>query len=67
MAINLRTSDRHPQPLRIRTRRAPLCYAREATSDGVEHIEGPSSGALVVLTAMTCAALLCAAYSGLGF
>jgi hypothetical protein len=67
MTINSRISDRHPQPLRTRSRRAPLCYARAATSDGIEQIQKQSGGLLVVLGAMTCAAVFFAAYSGWGF
>jgi hypothetical protein len=53
--------------LRVRARSAPLCYSRQAQSDGIEQARPDtlSSAALTVLGVATCAAAFLMGWLGL--
>jgi hypothetical protein len=66
MPDNESSPDRTLAHLRVRTRAAPLCYARQQTPDQVDSlsIDEKGSGVLLVLGALTCAAVFLVAYGG---
>ena len=56
------------QQLRVRTRKAPLCYSRDATSLDTQQarVDAQSKAAVVVLGVVTCVAAFLVASGGWG-
>ena len=55
--------------LHVRARPAPRCYARPATSDGIDQarIDAQSGAVLTALSVVTCAVAFVVAFGGWGF
>lgn len=68
MPANQHMPDSNLEHLRVRARRAPLCYSRQARSDGIEaRIDAQSGAVLMVLSVATCAATFLVVYGGWQF
>jgi len=63
-----RLTDHGLHQLRVRIRKAPLCYSRGATAADIHQarVEARSNGALMMLGAVTCAVVFLVVYSGWG-
>ena len=69
MPANQHMPDRNSEHAHVRARPAPLCYARQATSDVSDQarIDTQSGTMLAVLSAVTSAAAFLLVYGGWGF
>ena len=61
-------ADQGMRQLRVRVRKAPLCYSRGETAADIHQarVDARSSGALMMLGAATCAVAFLVVYGGRG-